>query len=273
MSTPEQVKSCCARAYSDDLVTTLLGESYHPGGLTLTRGLADGLGLTPGARVLDVASGLGTTGLLLADAYGARVHGVDYSPSNVELARAAADERGLAGSVRFEVGDAERLEVAGAAFDAVVCECALCTFPDKPAAAAEFARALCPGGRLGITDVTADTDRLPAELRGLDAWIACIADARPLEEYAAILQAAGLRMLRTERHDGAVGRMVDQIEARLRLLRMTAPDRLAAAGIDPDDLAPGVAVPVLDATRAAIADGVLGYCLLIAERPTEGAAR
>lgn len=273
MSTPEQVKSCCARAYSDDLVTALLGHSYHPGGLTLTRRLADALELTPGARVLDVASGLGTTALLLADAHAATVHGVDYSAGNVERARAAATERGLDGRVSFEVGDAERLEVAGNAFDAVVCECALCTFPDKPAAAAEFARVLRPGGRLGITDVTAELDRLPAELRGLDAWIACVADARPLEEYAAILETAGLRVRRTERHDEAVGRMVDQIEARLRLLRMTAPDRLSAAGIDPDSLDPGAAVPVLDATRSAIADGVLGYCLLVAERPTEGGVR
>jgi arsenite methyltransferase len=54
--------------------------------------------------------------------------------------------------------------------------------------------------------------------------------------------------------------MIDQIEARLALLRMTVPDRLAEAGIDLD-----ASGPVLAAARAAVAEGTLGYALLIAE--------
>ncbi|MEV1050167.1 methyltransferase domain-containing protein [Streptomyces sp. NPDC049887] len=259
--TGEELKACCAAAYSSDVVALLLGESYHPGGTTLTRGLADGLGLTPRARVLDVASGRGTTALLLADAYGADVDGVDYAPANTALAQGAAQAAGLADRARFTTGDAEHLPYPDGVFDAVVCECALCTFPDKTRAATEFARVLRPGGRLGITDVTVDPDRLPPELTGLGARIACIADARPLEDYTGILAGAGLRTLRSERADQAMVRMIDQIEARLNLLRMTAPARLAAAGVDPDS-----AAAVLGAARSAVADGVLGYALLIAER-------
>ncbi|MFD4586887.1 class I SAM-dependent methyltransferase [Streptomyces sp. NPDC058434] len=259
--TGEELKACCAAAYSSDIVALLLGESYHPGGTALTRRLADGLGLTPGARVLDVASGRGTTALLLADAYGADVDGVDYAPANTALAQGAAQAAGLADRARFTTGDAEHLPYPDGVFDAVVCECALCTFPGKTRAAAEFARALRQGGRLGITDVTIDPTRLPPELTGLGARIACIADARPLEEYTEILAGAGLRTLRTERHDQAMLRMIDQIEARLNLLRMTAPAPLSAAGVDLD-AAPGV----LAAARAAVAHGFLGYALLIAER-------
>ncbi|MEG3632160.1 SAM-dependent methyltransferase, partial [Streptomyces poriticola] len=65
----------------------LLGDSYHPGGTALTRRLVDGLALTPDARVLDVASGRGTTALLLADGYGCRVDGVDYAAANTVRAR------------------------------------------------------------------------------------------------------------------------------------------------------------------------------------------
>ncbi|HKA05325.1 MAG TPA: hypothetical protein VKD67_13390, partial [Acidimicrobiales bacterium] len=62
----EAVKACCAAAYSLDVVALLLGDSYHPGGRTLTRRLADAMDLRPGDRVLDVAAGIGTTALLLA---------------------------------------------------------------------------------------------------------------------------------------------------------------------------------------------------------------
>lgn len=88
----DDLKACCAAAYSSDVVALLLGDSYHPGGTTLTRRLAGALGLTAQNRVLDVASGRGTTALLLADAYGVRVDGVDYSPAGV--AAGALDERG-----------------------------------------------------------------------------------------------------------------------------------------------------------------------------------
>jgi hypothetical protein len=124
---------------------------------------------------------------------------------------------------------------------------ALCTFPGKPQAAAEFARVLRPGGRAGITDVTAAPDRLPPELTGVATRIACVADARPLDEYAAILAAAALRTVRTERHDQAMARMIDQIEARLNLLRPTVAPKLAPAGIGQD-----AAPALLAAARAAL---------------------
>lgn len=259
-----EIKTCCAVGYSSDVVATLLGDSYHPGGLTLTRQLLDALAVTPGHRLLDVAAGIGTTSLLVAREYAVDVDGVDLSPANIERAEAAATGHDLAGQVRFQVGDAEALPVADGGHDRVVCECALCTFPDKRAAAREFARILRPGGRLGLTDVTAYTDRLPTELATLGAWVACIADARPAEEYAQLLTDAGLQVLVTERHDAALRRMFDQIEARLELLRMTSRARLEDLGVDVDRIP-----PVMTAARQAVADGILGYVLITAEKPCD----
>ncbi|WP_251021614.1 hypothetical protein [Streptomyces sp. ISL-98] len=54
-------------------------------------------------------------------------------------------------------------------------------------------------------------------------------------------------------------RMIDQIEARLNLLRMTAPERLTATGVDLE-----AAPAVFEAARAAVTDGALGYALLVA---------
>ena len=268
MTTPGDIKACCGAAYSSDLVPLLLGDSYHPGGQTLTRRLTSGLELRTGQSVLDVASGRGTTALTIAHEYDVTVTGVDLSPANVALSNGAAQAAGLADRVRFEAGDAEKLPCPDESVDAVVCECALCTFPDKSQAAREFARVLTPGGRVGITDVTADRDRLPPELTTLGAWIACVADARPSAVYADILTNAGLRVIAIEHHDAAIGRMIDQIEARLQFLRLTARARLTAYGVDVDS-----AGPALRAARAAVADGALGYALIVAEKPADRLTR
>jgi len=260
--TDEDIKSCCSAAYGRDAVALVLGESYHPGGLAMTRRLAAALGLRSGQRVVDVACGPGMTPCTLAAEYDVMVDGVDLGYSTVERARAAAEGAGLSGKVGFHLGDAERLPLPDNTFDALVCECAFCTFPDKSTAAAEFARVLRPGGQVGITDVTVTDAGLPPELTTLAAWVACIADARPVREYTEILADAGLRTTSVEAHQDAIARMIDQIEARLAVLRMTAADHLTAAGIDVD--------AVLQYTllaRQAVAQGLVGYALIIAERP------
>lgn len=262
MTTPEEIKSCCAAAYGRDAVALVLGESYHPGGLALTRRLADALGLRSGQRVVDVASGPGTTACALAVECDVTVDGVDLGESMVERARTTAKRAGLGGKVSFQLGDAERLPLSDTTFDALVCECAFCTFPDKAGAAAEFARVLRPGGRVGISDVTLTDAGLPPELTTLTSWVACIANARSVREYTEILAAVGLRTTRVEDHGDAIARMIDQIEARLAVLRMTAADRLTAAGIDVDAV---LRYTVL--AKQAVAHGLVGYAVIIAETP------
>ena len=257
--TPEEIKACCAAAYQRDIVALVLGDSYHPGGLDLTRKLGRALGLQPGQHVLDVASGPGTTAFLLADEFGVDVDGVDLAEQSVTAANALAAQRGVSEHVRFRVGDAERLPLGDASADAAVCECAFCTFPDKATAAAEMARVLRPGGRLGITDVVVDRGRLDAELQTLAGWVACLADARPAAEYEALLGAAGLRLVQQESHDHALARMIEQIDARLVAFRLA--EVPALAGIDFDRARQRTAL-----AAKAVEDGIAGYVLMVAEK-------
>jgi arsenite methyltransferase len=256
---PEVIKACCAAAYGVDLVRLFLGDSYHPGGMELTRRLAELLGLQRGERALDVAAGIGTTSLLLAGELGVETLGIDLGEAQVVQARRRAAQAGLADRVRFEVGDAERLPVPDAAFDVVVCECAFCTFPDKPTAAAELARVVRPGGRVGIADVWLDPARLDPELGGLAGRVACLADARPITEVTATLQAAGLTVTQLERHDDALAATITRIVDRLRAARIVAPTLVRGF-----DLSRGIEL----ARRAAevVDRGDAGYLLLTASK-------
>lgn len=126
-----QVKTCCATLYESDLTRFLLGDSFHPGGLQLTGELGRMLGLRPAGRVLDVACGKGTTAVFLAKEFGCEVLGIDYGEQNVAAARSVAQADQVDSRVQFERGDAENLPFADRAFDAVICECAFCTFPTR----------------------------------------------------------------------------------------------------------------------------------------------
>lgn len=134
--------------------------------------------------------------------------------SGQDFLRAFNTERGLSALVHFEQGDAESLSFPDGSFDAVICECAFCTFPDKSRAASGFTRVLETGGRVGISDLTRAAE-LPKELEGLLAWIACIADAHPVEKYVDWLRTAGLTPKATEVHDEALTDMVRTIQGKL----------------------------------------------------------
>jgi arsenite methyltransferase len=161
--------------------------------------------------------------------------------------------------VSFVEGDAERLDFPDAGFDAVICECAFCTFPDNRAAASEFARVLRPGGRVGMSDLTR-SGPLPRDLDGLLAWIACIADARPVGEYAGYLEGAGFEVTTIEAHNNALAEMARDVQGRvLGIEVMVKLKKLDLPGTDFEH-----AKQLARAAANAIQQGLLGYSLIVA---------
>lgn len=252
------VKTCCARAYVSEGARYLLGDGFHPGGAALTEELARALRVGPGHVVVDIASGPGTSAVQLAGSTGCAVVGIDVAVPGTTAAAARAREARLADTVRFVCGDAEALPLADASVDGALCECAFCLFPDKTAAAREIARVLRRGACLALSDVTADPKRLPPELRTLDAQVACFGEARPLDETAAILAAAGLSVERMERRDEVVAPLLERIDARLRLARLIGGGPLAGVLERAEEL--------LEVAWAALRDGAIGYGVVIARR-------
>jgi arsenite methyltransferase len=261
--TSERLKSCCADVYASDWVRVLLGDSLHPGGLALTERLGQLVGIRAESRVLDVAAGRGTSALHLARVFGCRVVGVDYSATSVERAKQAAQRDGLADRVEFLQSDAEQLtNLTDDAFDAVLCECAYCTFPNKHAAMAEIARVLAPGGRFGLSDLTRNA-ALPAELDSLIAWLACIADAQPIASYLAGLEAVGLEVSQIETHDEALTELIDQVRGRLLVAQVLT--KLQQLEL-PEGVDLQLAARVARSAAEAVNAGTLGYTLITATR-------
>jgi arsenite methyltransferase len=257
-----EVKQCCANLYGSDFAKVLLGESFHPGGLKLTERCGHLLQLGPNSSVLDVASGNGTSAFFLAENFGCSVTGVDYGKHNVEVANAAAAERGLSSRLRFEQADAEQLPFSDSSFDAALCECAFCTFPDKGQAAREFARVLRPGAMVGISDLTRSGE-LSKELDSLLAWIACITDALPIENYQQWLSSAGLIPRRAESHDEALLEMIRQVQAKLLGVEvMKGLKRIDLPGIDLTAVK-----QMAKAALSAVQSGQIGYAVITAEKP------
>lgn len=260
-ATAAEIKDCCAASYTGAAARFLLGDTFHPGGLELTRHLLGELRVGAAHTIVDVASGPGTSAILAARELGCSVVGVELSADNVSAATATASGAGLGDRVRFVHGDAESLPFPDQSADGALCECALCLFPDKQAALGEIARVLRPGARLALSDVTGEPTRLPEELSGLAAWAACVADARPLDEIAALVADAGLTVERAEAQDRLLTELVGRVEARLRLARVMR------HGL-PADLEANVerALGLAGAVRDAIGDGALGYAVVVARR-------
>jgi len=262
---PIAIKQCCAGLYESDAASLLLGDSFHPGGARLTEHLGRTLNLTARSRVLDVAAGRGTSAFHLARQFRCEVVGIDYGGKSVDEAAQAAKAMGLHERVCFHRADAERLPFADQSFDAVICECAFCTFPNKRAAADEFARVVRVGGRVGISDVTRNSALTP-DLDRLLSWLACIADAQSAATYAELLSTSGLKVSVMEEHDAALREFVEQV--RLRLLAadvMVGLKKLALPGFDL-----GSAKHLVKKALQAITEGQLGYAIVVASKEALG---
>ncbi len=117
----------------------------------VSRWMIDAIAPQPGQRVLELAAGVGETGLLAAElvAPGGGAIVSDQAEAMLAGARERAAELGL-DNVEFQAINAESIDLPVASVDAVLCRWGYMLMADPPAALAETRRVLKPGGRVAL---------------------------------------------------------------------------------------------------------------------------
>jgi SAM-dependent methyltransferase len=136
-------------------------------GEPVSRWLVDHVDPRPGQTVLELAAGLGDTGLMAAERVrpGGRVIITDGAEAMVEAARARV---GDADDIEVRVMEAEWIDLETASVDGVLCRFGLMLLVDPETALREMRRVLRPGARAAV----AIWDREEA-----NPWMSVIRDA------------------------------------------------------------------------------------------------
>jgi arsenite methyltransferase len=148
--------------------------------------------LEAGETVLDLGSGGGLDVLLSARrvAPGGHAYGLDMTDEMLEVARSNQARAGVENAT-FLKGTIEAIPLPDGSVDVIISNCVINLAEDKGAVIREAARVLRPGGRLAVADMVEVTPLAPEAKRELDAWAGCVSGTIPVDEYRAMLSAAG----------------------------------------------------------------------------------
>lgn len=193
--------------------------------------LVDLLDPRPGERILDVGCGTGELTRAIAER-GARVLGVDASPSMIEQARRAHP------GLEFRVADAREMRF-DAPFDAVFSNAALHWIRPPEAAAARIREALRPGGRFaaefgGEGNVRRVLEAAEAAGRALGLELGGLLHANYFPSaaaYGSLLKDAGFELRSLELYDRPTRlEGPEGLRQWIRMFRPAALERVPAAG-------------------------------------------
>jgi len=169
------------------------------------------LALVPGARVLDLPCGSGSSALAAAEVVGelGGVVAVDVASELLKLARAKAQAAGLA-NIEFVQADMRATGFEDESFDAVVCVFGIFFVPDRESLMRELWRLVAPGGVLAVTTWGPDvlepgasafwdavSRERPDLVRGFNPWD----DLVSVEQLVGLYERSGI--------DGSVAELVD----------------------------------------------------------------
>lgn len=128
-----------------DRYATLLSFGQDP---RWRRFLVSRIPAAPENTILDVATGTAAVAIELARRTGCSVVGIDQSAEMLETGRRRVREAGLAGRIRLQEGNADRLPFEDGSFDGLTFTYLLRYVPDPAATLRELARVVRHGGTI-----------------------------------------------------------------------------------------------------------------------------
>lgn len=153
------------------------------------RSLGEVTRLGPHARVLDIASGKGGPAIILAQAFGCRIIGIERSDVFIAAARSRVKDAGLGPLVEFVHADARDVPLEAEAWDVAMCLGASFIWDGLPATLHALVPAVRPGGYVVVGEPYWRTWPLP------DSYQPEVAGFVTLWETVARFEAAGLRVV------------------------------------------------------------------------------
>jgi ubiquinone/menaquinone biosynthesis C-methylase UbiE len=105
--------------------------------------------MTPGSKVLDIATGIGEPAITVATRVGISGHvlATDISPQMLSIAKQRAISQNLQDIVDFKEGDVETIDLPILTFDVAFCRLGLMFLPNLESGLSNIYRSLVDGGR------------------------------------------------------------------------------------------------------------------------------
>jgi len=152
-------------------------------------------GIKEGEAVVDLGSGSGMDVFCAALKVGktGEVIGIDMTDEQLEKSIKLANEANIT-QVNFHNSYIESLPIINASVDVVISNGVINLSSNKESVFQEVARVLKPGGRMVIADIVT-TSKLPENIScNATLWAACIGGAMQKDEYAELIELAGLKI-------------------------------------------------------------------------------